>query len=145
MHSLKEVNLHIDEARIILRHREISIEEQNFNILNAGVRYPSAISEAIITIITQDLDTRTAILKVDSGASVSLSHSDYLTDIGNCITKGMPPVRLSGIGGRTELKNQVGTLTIIATTGLIVQNPMLRLRHASWQHHAPVPHQHLGH
>ena len=120
INALKEVNLHIDEARIVIKHREISLEEQHFNILHYGVRYPSAISEAIISIKTQH-DTRSIILKVDSGASVSLAHSDYLTDIGNCINRGMPPVRLSGIGGRTAIMTKVGTLTIKASTGEVVK------------------------
>jgi hypothetical protein len=119
--KLKEINIHIDEARIIQQERGISQEEQDFNIVNHGVNFPSAISEAIITISTLSkkgrVDTKDIILKVDSGASVSLAHPEFLTNVGNCITQGMAPVRLSGIGGKTEAIDKVGTLTIIKSTG----------------------------
>lgn len=118
--ALKPIFLHIDVARII-QDRGISAEEQNFNKAQFGVRFPSAISEAIIKVALRDKDKRAAttdaILKVDSGASVSLAHPDLLTDVGNCTKANLPPVILSGIGGKTETMTKVGTLTIIKTTG----------------------------
>ena len=111
--------MHLTISRI-LKEREISIEEQHHNEVHFGVRYPSAISEAIIKIAsprpiisTQGPATETILLKVDSGASVSLAHSDYLSNIGCCKLQGLPPVRLSGIGGKTEIMDQVGMLTIL--------------------------------
>ena len=90
-------------------------------MVNHGVNFPSAISEAIVTISTLSklnrVDTRDVIVKVDSGASVSLAHPDFLTEISNCTTQGMAPVRLSGIGGKTEVMSKVGTLTMIKSTG----------------------------
>ena len=54
------------------------------------------------------------ILKVDSGASVSLSHAEYLTDAKHCKLHGLPPVCLNDIGGKTEIMDLVGILNIIA-------------------------------
>jgi hypothetical protein len=56
-------------------------------------------------------------LKVDTGASVSLAHPDYLTDIKDCRFLGMHPVRLNGIGGNTGTMYKVGILNIIPQAG----------------------------
>jgi transposase InsO family protein len=81
-----------------------------------GVNFPSAIAEALMTIRTASGQIiKDILLKVDSGASVSLAHSDYLTDMKHCKQHGMPPVRLNGIGGKTEIICQVGFLNIITS------------------------------
>ena len=82
------------------------------------MRFPSAISEAIATISTPNAtggigtNTQSILLKVDSGASVSLAHPDHLSHIQDCAVHNLQPVRFSGIGGKTEVLRKVGLLTI---------------------------------
>ena len=101
---------------------QISSAKIERNKILFGVNYPSAITEALITVkTTSGAYINNIILKVDSGASVSLSHSEYLTDIKNCKLHNLSPVRLNGIGGKTEIMDQVGILNIIPETGNLVK------------------------
>ena len=93
------------------------------NRIQYGVRYPTAITEALIGITYPGHKEKRSrldnvILKVDTGASVSLAHSDYLTDIRNCRLQGLPPVRLNGIGGNTGVISKVGILNIAPSGAL---------------------------
>jgi hypothetical protein len=96
-------------------------KQQDENKLQFGVKFPCAITEALISIKIAIKGKygriNDIILKVDSGASVSLSLSrlDYLTDIKNCKLHGFPPVRPNGIGGNTKIMDLVGILNIIST------------------------------
>ena len=87
------------------------------NVALYGVKYPNAIAEAIIKVKSIDKgiirNIEGIIIKVDSGASVSLAHPQYLTGITNCKTYDMAPVRLNGIGGKTDIMDEVGILNII--------------------------------
>ena len=92
------------------------------NKVTFGVKFPSAITEAIISIkTTTGALINDIIVKVDSGASVSLAHPEYLTDIKHCKLHGLSPVRLNGIGGKTEIMTQVGILNIITRNNKPVQ------------------------
>ena len=46
--------------------------------------------------------------KLDTGGSVSIANQKFLRDIKPCEKYGLPPVRLSGIGGGTDPLREVG-------------------------------------
>jgi len=50
--------------------------------------------------------------KLDTGGSVSLSHSSFLRDIKDCKEYGVPKIKLSGIGGATPTLNKAGLLHV---------------------------------
>jgi hypothetical protein len=50
--------------------------------------------------------------KLDTGGSVSLSHSSFLRDIKDCKECGVPKIKLSGIGGATPTLNKAGLLHV---------------------------------
>ena len=89
-----------------------------------GVRFPSAITEALATANTgthyDTAKTHSIIIKIDTGASVSLAHSDYLTEIGDSRLQQLPHVRLNDIGGKTEIMSKVGLLKVAKPSGDII-------------------------
>ena len=94
------------------------------NRIQFGIKYPTAITEALISITypgskVERPQVNNIILKVGTGASVSLAHSDYLT-IRDCRLQGLPPVRLNGIGGNTGIICKVGILNIAPSGGMII-------------------------
>jgi hypothetical protein len=46
--------------------------------------------------------------KLDSCGSVSIAHSSFITQVKGSREHGLPPIRLTGIGGRTGTLNMVG-------------------------------------
>lgn len=59
--------------------------------------------------------------KLDSCGSVSLSHSQFLTDIKPCKEYNVPVVTLKGIGGRTQPLKTAGVLKIIKSPNQILR------------------------
>jgi hypothetical protein len=110
---------------LLSKDRIIQAPGRKTDLQHFGVKYPSAINEATITIYTKVEGVKTSksgiIMKVDSGASVSLAHPDFLTDIKDCKIQGLPPVRLNGIGGNTGIMTKVGILNIIKISGEVLK------------------------
>jgi hypothetical protein len=50
--------------------------------------------------------------KLDSCGSVSIAHENLMTKIKPARQYKLPPIRLRGIGGRTNLLNKIGVLRI---------------------------------
>jgi hypothetical protein len=53
--------------------------------------------------------------KLDSCGSVSIAHSNLMNEIKQAGKYNLPPIRLRGIGGKTNLLNKVGILRIKQT------------------------------
>ena len=99
---IHETEVNLGEERVI-QALGSSTKRQDMNRIQYGVRYPTAITEALIGITYPGSKVKrprldNIILKVNTGASVSLAHLDYLTDIRDCRLQGLPPVQLNGIG-----------------------------------------------
>jgi hypothetical protein len=56
--------------------------------------------------------SRTVKAKVDSCGSVSIAHENLMTEIKPAGKYNLPPIRLRGIGGKTNLLNKIGILSI---------------------------------
>jgi len=57
--------------------------------------------------------------KLDTCGSVSLAHRKFMTDIAPCSKANLPAVRLHGIGGSTNMLDEVGTLNTVLKDGKI--------------------------
>jgi hypothetical protein len=55
--------------------------------------------------------------KLDTGGSVSLSHSSFLRDIKDCKEHSVPKIKLSGVGGATPTLNKAGFLVYMSRRG----------------------------
>jgi hypothetical protein len=64
------------------------------------------ICHAESTIIKEDGTTMQSIhTKLDTCGSVSICHSSYLTQVKKALEHGLPPIRLTGIGGKSMLNS----------------------------------------
>ena len=122
--ALREVNLLLSSDKVF-QDRVATPKKQRMNKSLFGVKFPSAIAEALLNIKTTPNGIRSnlnnVLVKIDTGASVSLAHPDYLTGIKDCRLQGLAPVRLNGIGGRTNIISKVGMLNIIRSDGEITK------------------------
>ena len=113
----------MSEERII-QGQGATTQKQKLNLTQHGVRFPSAITEALATATTGNAQStaklHSLIIKIDTGASVSLSHPDYLTDIGDSRLQQLPHMRLNGIEGKTEIMSKVGLLKVAKPSGDII-------------------------
>ncbi len=75
-------------------HRTICSAKVNLEINNNGQR------------------SRTVKAKLDSCGSVSITHENLMTEIKPAGKYNLPPIRLRGIGGKTNLLNKIGILRI---------------------------------
>ena len=51
--------------------------------------------------------------KLDTCGSVSIAHSSFLNQVKGAREHGLPPIRLTGIGGRTGTLNMVGIVQLV--------------------------------
>ena len=86
------VEVHLSEARLTNGlHKEGTV-------IPAGSR---TICHAESNIILQDgMTVQNIHTKLDTCGSVSIAHSSYLTQVKGAREHGLPPIRLTGIGGR---------------------------------------------
>jgi hypothetical protein len=120
--SLPEIEIDFKKTYLLLnqfdiiRERGATTAKQTRNIKEFGVKYPSAITEAIATVKTTTIHHNPKLskvtMKIDTGASVSLAHSQFLSEIKDSRSYNLPPVRLNGIGGRTEVLTKCGFLKV---------------------------------
>jgi hypothetical protein len=94
------VEVHLSEARLT---RGL---DKDGAIIPAGYR---TICHAESTIVKEDGATMQGIhTKLDTCGSVSICHSSYLTQVEKAQKHGLPPIRLTGIGGKSDVLNRVG-------------------------------------
>jgi hypothetical protein len=101
------VEVHLSEARLT---RGL---DKDGAIIPAGYR---TICHAESTmIIKEDGATMRSIhTKLDTCGSVSICHSSYLTQVKKAQEHGLPPIRLTGIGGKSDVLNRVGIVQLAA-------------------------------
>jgi hypothetical protein len=94
------VEVHLSEARLTNGlHKEGTV-------IPAGRR---TICHAESNIILHDgVTVQNIHTKLDTCGSVSIAHSSYLTQVKGARERGLPPIRLTGIGGRSGTLNMVG-------------------------------------
>ena len=105
------VEVHLSEARLT---RGL---DKDGAIIPAGYR---TICHAESTIVKEDGATMQGIhTKLDTCGSVSICHSSYLTQVEKAQKHGLPPIRLTGIGGRSDVLNRVGIVQLAAPGGKV--------------------------
>ena len=57
--------------------------------------------------------------KIDTCGSVSLAHRKFITHILSCAEYHMPPVRLHGVGGSTNILKRMGMLNTVLEDGSV--------------------------
>jgi hypothetical protein len=93
------VEVHLSEARLTNGFHKGTV-------IPAGSRTICHAESNIILddgVIVQNIHT-----KLDTCGSVSIAHSSYLTQVKGFREHGLPPIRLTGIGGRSGTLNMVG-------------------------------------
>jgi hypothetical protein len=70
------------------------------------------ICSAMVNLEITDKGQRTIKAKLDSCESVSIAHENLMIQIKPAGKYNLPPIRLRGIGGRTNLLNKIGILRI---------------------------------
>ena len=100
------VEVHLSEARLTNGlHKEGTV-------IPAGSR---TICHAESNIILHDgMTVQNIHTKLDTCGSVSIAHSSYLTQVKGAREHGLPPIRLTGIGGRSGTLNMVGIVQLAA-------------------------------
>jgi len=100
------VEVHLSEARLTKGMNE------DGKVIPAGYR---TICHAESNIILDDgVTVQNIHTKLDTCASVSIAHSSYLTQVKGAREHGLPPIRLTGIGGRSGTLNMVGIVQLAA-------------------------------
>ena len=105
------MEIHLSEARVT---KGLTKEGA---IIPAG---SSTICHAKSRIITTNGDILESIhTKLDTCGSVSIAHSSFLTQVKRAREHGLPPIRLTGIGGKSGILDMVGILQLAAPEGNI--------------------------
>ncbi len=103
------MEIHLSEARLT---RGLTKEG---TIIPAGSK---TICHAKSRIITTNGDILESIhTKLDTCGSVSIAHSSFLTQVRKAREHGLPPIRLTGIGGKSGILDMVGILQLAAPEG----------------------------
>jgi hypothetical protein len=55
--------------------------------------------------------------KLDTCGSVSIVHSSYLTQVKRAMKHGLPQIRLTGIGGKSDILNMIGIVQLRTPEG----------------------------
>ena len=101
------MEIHLSEARLT---KGLTKEGA---IIPAG---SSTICHAKSRIITTNGDILESIhTKLDTCGSVSIAHSSFLTQVKRAREHGLPPIRLTGIGGKSGILDMVGILQLAAS------------------------------
>jgi hypothetical protein len=105
------VEVHLCEARLINGlHKEGTL-------IPAGSR---TICHAESNIVLDDgVTVQNIHTKLDTCGSVSIAHSSYLTQVKGAREHGLPPIRLTRIGGRSGTLNMVGIVQLAAPGGKV--------------------------
>ena len=99
------VEVHLSEARLTKGMNEEG------KVIPAGYR---TICHAESNIILDDgVAIQNIRTKLDTCGSVSIAHSSFLTQVKGAREHGLPPIRLTGIGGRTGTLNMVGIVQLV--------------------------------
>jgi hypothetical protein len=105
------VEVHLSEARLT---RGL---DKDGAIIPAGYR---TICHAESAIVKEDGATIRGIhTKLDTCGSVSICHNSYLTQVKKAQQHGLPPIRLTGIGGKSDVLNRVGIVQLTAPGGRV--------------------------
>jgi len=105
------MEIHLSEARLT---NGITNEG---DIIPAGSR---TICHAESSIITTGGETLQNIhTKLDTCGSVSIAHSSYLTQVKRASEHGLPRIRLTGIGGKSDILNMVGIVQLKTPEGRV--------------------------
>ena len=90
------------------------VEEFNMELIQPGHR---TICSAMVNleINSKRRHIKCVKAKLDSCGSVSIAHSNLMNEIKPAGKYNLPPIRLRGIGGKTNLLNKVGRLRIKQT------------------------------
>ena len=105
------MEIHLSEARLT------NGITNDGDIIPAGSR---TICHAESSIITADGETLQNIhTKLDTCGSVSIAHSSYLTQVKRATEHGLPQIRLTGIGGKSDILNTVGIVQLRTPEGRI--------------------------
>jgi hypothetical protein len=97
------MDAYISEAQVV------SCDELHTEVVPPGHR---TICSARVNLEIKDNKQRTVKAKLDSCGSVSIAHENLMTQIKPAGKYNLPPIRLRGIGGRTNLLDKIGTLRI---------------------------------
>jgi hypothetical protein len=104
----KTMNAYISEAQIMSCG---GVDEQIADLIQPGHR--TICSETVnLEINKNGRYTRTVKAKLDSCGSVSIAHEKLMNEIKSAGKYQLPPIRLRGIGGKTNLLNKVEILRI---------------------------------
>ena len=105
------MEIHLSEARLT---NGITNEG---DIIPAGSR---TICHAESSIITTGGETQQNIhTKLDTCGSISIAHSSYLTQVKRAAEHGLPRIRLTGIGGKSDILNMVGIVQLKTPEGRV--------------------------
>jgi hypothetical protein len=100
------VEVHLSEARLT------NGLYKEGTVIHAGSR---TICHAESNIILHDgMTVQNIHTKLDTCGSVSIAHSSYLTQVKGAREHGLPPIRLTGIGGRSGTLNMVDIVQLAA-------------------------------
>ena len=98
------MEIHLSEARLTNGITNVG------DIIPAGSR---TICHAESSIITTGGETLQNIhTKLDTCGSVSIAHSSYFTQVKRAKEHGLPQIRLTGIGGKSDILNMVGIVQL---------------------------------
>ena len=100
------MDAYICEAQVVSGDE---VEGLHTEVIPPGHR---TICSARVNLEIRDNGQRTVKAKLDSCGSVSIAHENLMTQIKPAGKYNLPPIRLRGIGGRTNLLDKIGTLRI---------------------------------
>ena len=100
------MDAYISEAQIVSCD---DVEELHTEVIPPGHR---TICSAKVNLEIINNGQRTVKAKLDSCGSVSIAHENLMIEIKPARKYNLPPIRLRGIGGKTNLLNKIGILRI---------------------------------
>ena len=100
------MDAYISEAQVVSSDE---LDGLHTEVIPPGHR---TICNARVNLEIRNNGQRTVKAKLDSCGSVSIAHENLMTQIKPAGKYNLPPIRLRGIGGRTNLLDKIGTLRI---------------------------------
>ena len=100
------MDAYISEAQVVSCDE---VNELHTEVIPPGHR---TICSARVNLEIKDKGQRTVKAKLDSCGSVSIAHENLMIEIKPAGKYKLPPIRLRGIGGKTNLLNKIGILRI---------------------------------
>jgi hypothetical protein len=101
------MDAYISEAQVLISCDTVDV--LHTDIIQPGHK---TICSAMITIERDRYPTRSVKGKLDSCGSVSIAHENLMIKIKAARNYKLPPIRLRGIGGKTQMLKKVGILRI---------------------------------